>query len=142
MVGQTARLLRSSRQIARESVRLGAIGAALPAASAVTVAHRLPIIAGLSSASAVWQAAELWRMTLEKPAAFWQGWLALGLLPWQLCSICAPALATGRAHPELALRLTEAGLGAWRRSLAPAHARVVRNARRLNRRVAPRARLR
>jgi hypothetical protein len=75
-------------------------------------------------------------------AAFYQGWLALGLLPWQLWSICATALATGRAHPELALHLTEAGLGAWRRSLAPAHLRVVRNARRLHRRAAPRARLR
>jgi hypothetical protein len=138
--GQTARLLRSSRQIARESVRLGAIGAALPAASAVTLAHRLPIFAGLSSASAVWQAAEVWRMTLEKPAAFWQGWLALGLLPWQLWSISTTALASGRGHPELALRLTQAGLGAWRRSLAPAHARVVRNARRLHRRALPRVR--
>ena len=139
-VGQTARLLRSSRQIARESVRLGAIGAALPAASAVTVAHRLPILAGLSSASAMWQAAEIWRMTVEKPAAFWQGWLAIGLLPWQVWSLCAPGLATGGAHPELALRLMEAGLGAWRRSLAPAHARAVRNARRLNRRARPRVR--
>jgi hypothetical protein len=142
MVGETAQLFRSSRQITREIGRLGAIGAALPAASAATVAHRLPILAGVSSASAVWQAAEVWRMTLEKPAAFWQGWLAFGLLPWRLWSICAPALATGSARPELALRLTEAGLGAWRRSLAPAHARVVSNARRLKRRAAPRARLR
>jgi hypothetical protein len=130
-------LLRSSRQVARESVRLGAIGAALPVASAITVAHRLPILAGLSSASAVWQAAEIWRMTLEKPAAFWQAWFAIGALPWQLWSICATGLAAGRAQPELALRLTEAGLGAWRRSVAPAHARVVRNARRLNRRARP-----
>jgi hypothetical protein len=130
-------LLRSSRQVARESVRLGAIGAALPAASAITVAHRLPILAGLSSASAVWQAAEIWRMTLEKPAAFWQAWLAVGALPWQLWSICATGLAAGRAQPELALRLTEASLGAWRRSVAPAHAPVLRNARRLNRRVRP-----
>ena len=75
-------------------------------------------------------------MTLEKPAAFWQAWLAVGALPWQLWGICATGLAAGRAQPELALRLTEVGLGAWRRSVAPAHARVVRNARRLNRRVA------
>ncbi len=128
--------------MAREAVRLGAIGAALPTASAVTVAHRLPILAGLSSASAVWQAAEIWRMTLEKPAAFWQGWVALGLLPAQLWSISITALATGRAQPELALRLTEAGLGAWRRCLAPVHVRVVRNARRLNRRARPQLRLR
>jgi hypothetical protein len=80
-VGPPARLLRSGRQVARESTRLGAIGAALPGASAVTLAHRLPILAGLSSASAFWQAAEVWRMTLEKPVAFWQAWLALGPLP-------------------------------------------------------------
>jgi hypothetical protein len=135
-------LLRSSRQVAREAVRLGALGAALPAASAVTVAHRLPILAGLSSASAVWQAAEVWRMTLEKPAAFWQGWLALGLLPAQLWSICATALTAGRAQPELALRLTQAGLGPWRRSLAPIHVQAVRNDRRLNRHGRPRASLR
>lgn len=139
---QHARLWRSGRRVARESVRLGSIGAALPAASAVTVAHRLPILAGLSPASALWQAAEVWRMTLEKPIAFWQAWLALGPLPWQLWRIWATALATGRAQPELALRLTGVGLGAVRRSLAPAHARVVGNARRLNRRARPRARSR
>jgi hypothetical protein len=136
-VGQSGRLIRSGRQVARESVRLGALSAALPAASAVTVAHRLPILAGLSSASALWQAAEVWRMTLEKPVAFWQAWLALGPLPWQLWSIWATALAPGRSQPELALRLTGAGLGAMRRGLAPGHARVLGNARRLNRRAKP-----
>jgi hypothetical protein len=123
-------------------VRLGAIGAALPAASAVTVAHRLPILAGLSPASAPWQAAEVWRMTLEKPIALWQAWLALGALPWQLWRIWAASLATGRAQPELALRLAGVGLGAMRRSMAPAHAQVVGNARRLNRRAKPRPRSR
>jgi hypothetical protein len=126
--------LRASRQVARESAGLGAIGAALPAASAVTLAHRLPMLAGLSSASALWQAAEIWRMTLEKPVAFWQAWLALGPLPWQWWSMWAAALAPGRGGPELALRLTGAGLGAIRRSLAPARVRVVGNARRLDRR--------
>jgi hypothetical protein len=126
--------LRSGGQVARETARLGAIGAALPAASAVTLAHRLPILAGLSSASAFWQAAEVWRMTLEKPVAFWQAWLALGPLPWQLCSIWAAALAPGSSQPELALRLTGAGLGAMRRSLGPGRARAVGNARRLARR--------
>jgi hypothetical protein len=37
--------MRSGRQVARETVRLGAISAALPAASAATVAQRLPILA-------------------------------------------------------------------------------------------------
>jgi hypothetical protein len=112
----------------------------MPAASAVTLAHRLPILAGLSSASALWQAAELWRMTLEKPVAFWQWWLALGPLPWQLWSIWAAALAPGRRQPALVLRLTGAGLGAMRRSLRPGHARAVGNARRLARRAKPRTR--
>jgi hypothetical protein len=112
----------------------------MPAASSVTLAHRLPILAGLSSASAFWQAAELWRMTLEKPVAFWQAWLALGPLPWQLCSIWAAALAPGRRQPELAPRLILAGLGAMRRSLGPGQARAVANARRLARRAKPRSR--
>jgi hypothetical protein len=132
--------LRSGRQVARETARLGAIGTRLPAASAVTLGHRLPILAGLSSASAFWQAAEVWRMTLEKPVAFWQGWLALGPLPWRLWSIWAAALAPGRSQPELALRLSGAGLGAMRRSLGPGHARAVANARRLARRAKPRTR--
>jgi hypothetical protein len=131
--------LRSGRQVARESARLGALGATLPAASAVTLAHRLPILAGLSSASAFWQAAEVWRMTLEKPVAFWQAWLALGPLPWQLYSIWAAAMARSRSQPELALRLSGAGLDAMRRSLGPGHARAVGNARRLARRGKPRA---
>ena len=135
-----ARLARAGARVARESARVGAIGAALPAASASTLAHRLPILAGLSSASALWQAAEVWRMTLEKPVAFWQAWLAIGPVPWQLWSIWAAALAPGRSQPELALRLAGAGLGAMRRGLAPGHARVVGNARRLNRRAQPRTR--
>jgi hypothetical protein len=79
-------------------------------------------------------------MTLEKPVAFWQAWLALGPLPWQLWNIWAAALAPGGMRPELALRLMGASLGAMRRGLAPGHARVVGNARRLNRRAKPRPR--
>jgi hypothetical protein len=128
------RLARSSARVARESVRLGAIGAALPAATATTLAHRLPILAGVSSASALSQAAEIWRMTFEKPVAFWQGWFSLGLWPWHLWQIWAAALASGRSQPELALRLYASSLGAVRRSLTPTHRRVVGNARRLSRR--------
>ncbi|MCE3249159.1 MAG: hypothetical protein K0R41_2984, partial [Geminicoccaceae bacterium] len=68
VVGPT--MTRSGRRLAREALRLGALATALPGASAVTLAHRLPILAGLSQASALSQTAELWRMTLEKPAAF------------------------------------------------------------------------
>lgn len=133
-VRQGARLARSSTRVARESVHLGAIGAALPAATAITLAHRLPILAGLSSASALWQAAEIWRMTWEKPAAIWQGWLGVGPWPWDLWRIWAAGLGPGRSPPELALRLSASGLGAVRRGLTPAHERVVGNARRLSRR--------
>jgi hypothetical protein len=128
------RLARSGVRVARESVRLGAIGAALPAATATTLAHRLPILAGVSSASALWQAAEIWRMTVEKPVAFWQGWLSLGLWPWHLWRIWAAALASGRSQPDLALRLCASSLGAARRGVTPGHRRVVGNARRLSRR--------
>jgi hypothetical protein len=125
--------------VARESVRLGAIGAALPAATATTLAHRLPILAGQSSASAVRQAAELWRMTWEKPATFWQGWLDAGPWPWNLWRIWAASLWSGRAQAELPLRLAASGLGAVRRGLTPGHRRVVGNARRLSQRGKPRA---
>ena len=128
------RLARSGARIARESGRLGAIGAALPAATATTLAHRLPILAGASSASALWQAAEIWRMTFEKPVAFWHGWFSLGPWPWQLWRIWAAALASGRSQPELALRLYASSLGAVRRGVTPANRRVVGNARRLSRR--------
>ena len=132
--------MRSGRQVARESARVGAISAPMPAASAVTLSHRVPILAGLSSASVLWQVAEVWRMTLEKPVAFWQAWLAVGPLPWQLWSIWAAALTPARGQPDLALRLTGAGRGALRRGLAPGHARVVGNARRLSRRAKPHTR--
>ena len=139
-VRDRSRLASSGARVARESVRLGAIGAALPAATATTLAHRLPILAGVSSASALWQAAEIWRMTFEKPVAFWQGWLSLGPWPWHLWRIWAAALASGRSQPELALRLYASSLGAVRRGVTPGHRRVIGNARRLNRRGKPRRR--
>ena len=58
-VRQGARLAASGARAARETVRLGAIGAALPVATATTLAHRLPVLAGLSPAPALWQAAEM-----------------------------------------------------------------------------------
>jgi hypothetical protein len=137
---QGARLATTVTQAARESVRLGAIGATLPAATAITLAHRLPLLAGLGSAPAMWQAAEIWRMTWEKPVAFWQGWLALGPWQWQLWHSWAMALAAGHHRPDLALRRTASSLGAARRAVTPGHRRVVGNARRLSRRGKPRRR--
>jgi hypothetical protein len=138
-VRRGSRLARSGGRVARESVRLGTIGAALPAATATTLAQRLPILAGLSSASALRQAAELWRMTWEKPAAFWQGWLDAGPWPWNLWRIWAAFLWSGGSRPELPLRLAASSLGAVRRGLTPGHRRVVGNARRLSRRSKARA---
>jgi hypothetical protein len=138
-VRQGKRLARGGGRVARESVRLGAIGAALPAATATTLAYRLPILAGLSSVSALRQGAELWRMTWEKPAAFWQGCLGAGPWPWDLWRIWAAFLWSGRSQPELPLRLAASSLGAMRRGLTPGHRRVVGNARRLSRRGKPRA---
>ena len=137
-VRRGARLAASGARAARETVRLNAIGAALPAATATTLAHRLPILTGFSSASALWQAAEIWRMTWEKPVAFWQGWLELGPWPWHLWRSWAAALGTRRSQPELALRLSASSLGAVRRTVTPGHRRVVGNARRLSRRGKPR----
>jgi hypothetical protein len=122
----------SGRRLAREALRLSAIGAALPAASAVTLAHRLPILAGVSPASALTQTAELWRMTLEKPLAMWQSWLAVATVPWRLWSLWATAPGwpdSGQA--DLGLRLAAAGLGGVRAGLRPIHASVTGNARRL-----------
>ncbi|MCE3249343.1 MAG: hypothetical protein K0R41_3168, partial [Geminicoccaceae bacterium] len=93
----------------------------------------LPILAGLSQASALSQTAELWRMTLEKPAAFHQAWLACATLPWQLWTLWARAWPDA-GRPDLALRIAAAGLEGARKALVPIHAAADRNARRLGRR--------
>ena len=122
----------SGRRLAREALRLSAIGAALPAASAVTLAHRLPMLAGMSQASALAQTAELWRMTLEKPLALWQSGLAVAAVPWRLWSLwaTAPGWSDSR-QADLGLRLAAAGLDGVRAGLRPIHASVTGNARRL-----------
>ena len=127
-------MTRSGRRLAREAVRLSAIGVALPGASAVTLAHRLPTLAGLSQASALSQTAELWRMTLEKPLAVWQSWLAVATVPWQLWNLWASAPGwPGSGQADLGLRLAAAGLGGLRAGLRPIHVSVTGNARRLGR---------
>lgn len=117
-------------RLGRDAARIGVLAGAMPAATAVTLAHRLPLLAGFGQASALAQTAEVWRMTLEKPLAFWQAWLASASLPLQLCSLWAG----GAGRPDLALRLAGAQLAALRAGLAPIHARVTGNARRLSRR--------
>jgi hypothetical protein len=117
-------------RLARDATRLGTLAGALPAATAVTLAHRLPLLAGLGGSAALGQTAELWRMTLEKPIAFWQAWTACATLPLQLGSLCV----SGSGRPDLALRLAAAGIAAMHVGLTPIHARVTGNARRLSRR--------
>jgi hypothetical protein len=117
-------------RLSRDATQVGVLAAAMPSATAVTLAHRLPMLAGLGGASALAQTAEVWRKTLEKPAAFWQSWLPCASLPLQLCSLWA----RGAQRPDLALQLAGAGLAALRAGLTPLHAGVTGNARRLSRR--------
>jgi hypothetical protein len=124
---------RAGGRLTREALRVAALATALPGASAVTLAHRLPLLAGLSQASALAQTAELWRMTLEKPAAFYEAWLACATTPWRLWSLWAQGWP-GPGRPDLALRLAAVALGGARQGLTPIHARVTGNARRLQRR--------
>jgi hypothetical protein len=117
-------------RLARDATRLGTLAAAVPGATAVTLAHRLPLLAGVGGTAQLAEVAELWRMTLEKPVAFWQAWLACASLPLQLGSLWL----SGSGRPDLALRLAAAGIGALHAGLRPIHARVTGNARRLSRR--------
>ena len=122
----------SLARLSRDAARIGTLAGAMPAATAVTLAHRLPLLAGVGQASALAHTAELWRMTLEKPLAVWQSWLAVATVPWQLWSLWASA--PGWPHSggaDLGLRLAAAGLGGMRAGLAPIHAGVTGNARRL-----------
>ncbi len=120
----------SVARLTRDATRLGTLAAAVPGATAVTLAHRLPLLAGLGGGAALTQTAELWRMTLEKPVAFWQAWAACATLPLQLGSLWA----SGSGRPDLALRLAAAGVAALHAGLTPIHAHVTGNARRLSRR--------
>ena len=71
-------------------------------------------------------------MTLEKPLALWQSWLAVATLPWRLWSLWATAPGwPGSGQADLGLRLAAAGLGGVRAGLRPIHASVTGNARRL-----------
>ena len=99
-------------RVSRDVARIGMLAAAMPAATAVTLAHRLPLLAGFGQASAATQTAELWRMTLEKPLAFWQAWLASASLPLQLCSLWAGG--SGRPDLGLAPGRRPARRAAWR----------------------------
>ena len=70
------------RRLARDAGRIAVRSSELPAATMLTLAHRLPIL--WASSPSAWQQAELWRMTLEKPLVLGRVWAALALSPLQV----------------------------------------------------------
>jgi hypothetical protein len=103
----------------------------LPAATLLTLAHRLPLLWAASPSA--WQQAELWRMTLEKPLVLGRVWAALALSPLQFWLALARAWGP-RGGTLLPLELAALGTAAVGEAIAPIHRRVTRNARRLSRR--------
>jgi hypothetical protein len=126
-----------AKRLFRDAGRIAMHGSELPAATMLTLAHRLPILWATSPSA--WQQAELWRMSLEKPLVLARIWSALALSPLQFWLALARAWGPrgGAALPLELATLTTAALGD---AIAPVHRRVTRNARRLSRRAAhPRA---
>jgi hypothetical protein len=115
----------------RDASSIALKGAALPAATMATLAERLPILWGTSTAPWAWQASEFWRMSFEKPIAFGQAWWALGLWPLEAWLAMARA-GRGRRSP-LPLELAGLWTGALHDAIRPVHRRVTGNARRLSR---------
>ncbi len=115
----------------RDAGSIAAKGAALPAATMATLAERLPVLWGTSTAPWTWQASEFWRMSLEKPIAFGQAWCALGC--WPLQAWLAMARAGRGRRPALPLELAGLWTGALNDAIKPVHRRVTGNARRLSR---------
>jgi hypothetical protein len=128
-VTDTARLVRDATQIL---IR----GSELPAATMLTLAHRLPLL--WVSNPGAWQQAELWRMSLEKPLVLGHVWAAWTLSPLQFWLARARAWGPrgGAALPFELAALATAALGD---AIGPVHRRVTSNARRLSRRGAPRS---
>jgi hypothetical protein len=126
-----------AKRLVRDAGRIVLRGSELPAATMLTLAHRLPILWAISPSA--WQQAEVWRMSLEKPLVLGRIWSALALSPLQFWLALARAWGPhgGAALPFELATLTTAALGD---AIAPVHRRVTRNARRLSRRAArPRA---
>ncbi len=115
----------STRRLIRQSTELAV-------AAPAVVAHRLTQMARAGLAPGPADHAELQRMTLEKVAAFQQGWMAMWLeawrWPWSLWSHGLPGARPPRGSAwEPWLRVAAAGL-------APVHRKATANARRLGRR--------
>jgi hypothetical protein len=124
-----------ARRLVRDAGRIVTRGSELPAATLLTLAHRLPLLWATSPGA--WQQAELWRMSLEKPLVLARVWAALALSPLQFWLALARAFGP-RAGVALPLELAALTTAALDHAIAPVHRRVTRNARRLGRRAARR----
>jgi hypothetical protein len=124
-----------ARRLVRDAGRIVTRGSELPAATMLTLAHRLPLL--WTASPGAWQQAELWRMSLEKPLVLGRVWAALALSPLQFWLAVARAWGPrdGAALPLELAALATAALGD---TIGPVHRRVTRNARRLSRRSARR----
>jgi hypothetical protein len=122
------------RRIVRDVHRIAARSSELPAATALTLAHRLPVLCGTSPSA--WQQVELWRMSLEKPLVLGAVWTALALAPLQGWLALARACGA-QGGAMLPLELAALGSAAMSEAVGTVHRRVTGNARRLSRRQRP-----
>jgi hypothetical protein len=125
-------MIRRTRRLVRDAGSIAMRGSEMPAATMATLAERLPVLWGTSTAPWAWQAGEFWRMSLEKPIAFGQAWCALSF--WPLQAWLAMARAGDSRRTPLPLALAGLWTGALNDAMKPVHRRVTRNARRLSRR--------
>jgi hypothetical protein len=123
-VTDTARLV-------SDATRILTRGSELPAATMLTLAHRLPLLWATNPGT--WQQAELWRMLLEKPLVLGHIWAACALSPVQFWLAVARAWGP-RGGAALPLELAALATAALGDALGPVHRRVTSNARRLSRR--------
>jgi hypothetical protein len=121
-------------RLVRDAGRIAVRSSELPAATVLTLAHRLPILWATSPSA--WQQAELWRMSLEKPLVLGAVWSALALLPLQ--GWPALARACGGRNAMLPFELAALWTAAVGDAVGMVHERVTGNARRLSRRARPR----
>jgi hypothetical protein len=130
-----ARQVTSTSRLVRDAARIVTRGSELPAATMLTLAHRLPIL--WTTSPGAWQQAELWRMSLEKPLVLGGIWADLALSPLRFW--LAVARSWGPRHgAALPLELAALATAALDDAIGPVHRRVTRNVGRLSRRAARR----
>jgi hypothetical protein len=119
------------RRLVRDAGRIAVLSSELPAATMLTLAHRVPIL--WASSRSAWRQAELWRMTLQKPLALGAVWIALALAPLKVSLALARAWGS-RSGAAFPFELAALGTAAMGDALGTVHKRVTRNARGLSRR--------